>query len=313
MADPRYLFEPLLFRAITPIHVGSGQDVGLVDLPVIRERTTGHPFLPGSGIRGALRDRCEAKERDTRDTRDGKDDTALTLTRRLFGEDREGEISAGCLSILDAHLLLFPVRSVPGPFVWITCPFLIDRYRRLHHELTGRATALTAPATPPGEGKYLGGGSQTYLEEYPFSKDSGPWTWNTNLDGVAPEQVVLLGDADFLHFIRHATIVRQRNRLSTAKTVLGGNLFSVEMVPAETWFFGFAGATQERIREEEGEPEKPKEPLSRPTPMDKETAARKLRELLTGKEDGNETHVILGGDESVGLGITKMLWKEAGR
>ena len=33
MADPRYLFEPLLFQAITPIHVGSGQDVGLVTSP----------------------------------------------------------------------------------------------------------------------------------------------------------------------------------------------------------------------------------------------------------------------------------------
>lgn len=300
MADPRYKFDPLLFQAITPIHVGSGQDVGLVDLPVIRERTTGHPFLPGSGIRGALRNRCEEKDAD--------------LTRRLFGDDREGEISAGCLSFLDAHLLLFPVRSVPGPFVWITCPFLIERYRRLVHELTGSDSGLTAPSATPGEGTYLGGTNQAYLEEYPFTKGTGEWSWNGNLDGIAPGQVVLLCDADFLHFVRHATIVRQRNRLSTAKTVLGGNLFSVEMVPAETWFFGFAGATKERIRqEEEGEPDKPKEPLSPPAPMEKDEVSKKLRELLTGAETKNETHVILGGDESVGLGITRMLWKEAGK
>ncbi len=300
MADPRYLFEPLLFQAITPIHVGSGQDVGLVDLPVIRERTTGHPFLPGSGIRGALRDRCEAKD--------------AALTRRLFGDDREGEISAGCLSFLDAHLLLFPVRSVPAPFVWITCPFLIERYRRLVHELTGSETSLAAPSAVPVEGTYLGGSDQTYLEEYPFSKGTGEWSWNADLEGVEPTRVVLLCDTDFLHFARHATIVRQRNRLSTAKTVLGGNLFSVEMVPAETWFFGFAGTTQERIRqEEEGESDKTKAPPSPPAPMDKETAAKQLRKLLTDAEAGNETHVTLGGDESVGLGITRLLWKEAGR
>jgi CRISPR-associated protein Cmr4 len=301
MADPRYLFEPLLFQAITPVHVGSGQDVGLVDLPVIRERTTGHPFLPGSGIRGALRDRCEDKD--------------AALTRRLFGEDREGQDpSAGCLSFLDAHLLLFPVRSVPGPFVWITCPFLIDRYRRLVHELTGAEAVLTAPSTPPGEDQYLGGSDQTYLEEYPFTKASGEWSWNADLGGVAPARVVLVRDADFLHFARHATIVRQRNRLSTAKTVLGGNLFSVEMVPAETWFFGFVGATQERKNgPEEGETAEKKEPLAPPALLDKETASAKLRKLLTGQETGSETHVILGGDESVGLGITKIFWKEAGR
>lgn len=298
MADPRYLFEPLLFQAITPIHVGSGQDVGLVDLPVIRERTTGHPFLPGSGIRGALRDRCE------------KD---VPLTRRLFGDDREGEISAGCLSILDAHLLLFPVRSAPGPFVWITCPFLIERYGRLLRELTGAVSGLAAPAAPPAEGTYLGGQALIYLEEYPFQPGTEMWSWNGHLDDVDPSRIVLLGDADFLHFARHATIVRQRNRLSTAKTVLGGNLFSVEMVPAESWFFGFAGATRERLAEPEDPAEEKKEDLTPPAPMDKETAARKLRELLTGSPNGDETHVILGGDESVGLGITRMLWKEAGR
>jgi CRISPR-associated protein Cmr4 len=304
MADPRYLFEPLLFQAITPVHVGSGQDVGLVDLPVIRERTTGHPFLPGSGIRGALRDRCEAKERET-----GND---TPLTRRLFGDDREGEISAGCLSFLDAHLLLFPVRSVPGPFVWITCPFVIDRCRRLVHELTGTASSLTLPPTPPAEGSYLGGSDQTYLEEYSFVKGSGSWSWNGFTDaGVDAARVLLLCDADFLHFVRHATIVRQRNRLSTAKTVLGGNLFSVEMVPAETWFFGFTGATRERIDTEDNTDAEKEKKLA--AAMDNKTAAKKLRELLTGKEEGAETHVILGGDESVGLGITRMLWKGAAK
>jgi CRISPR-associated protein Cmr4 len=299
MADPRYLFEPLLFQAITPIHVGSGQDVGLVDLPVIRERTTGHPFLPGSGVRGALRDRCEEKD--------------VLLTRRLFGDDREGEISAGCLSFLDAHLLLFPVRSAPGPFVWITCPFLIERYGRLLRELTGVKTDLAAPSAPPSAGTYLGGQAQIYFEEYPFQPGQETWSWQGHLDGVEPSRVALLCDADFLHFARYATIMRQRNRLSTSKTVLGGNLFSVEMVPAESWFFGFAGATQERLREPEDEAEETKKPLTPPAPMDKETAARKLRELLTGSESGGETHVILGGDESVGLGITRMLWQEAGR
>jgi CRISPR-associated protein Cmr4 len=306
MADPRYLFEPLLFQAITPIHVGSGQDVGLVDLPVIRERTTGHPFLPGSGIRGALRDRCEDRERS-----EGKTD--MPLTRRLFGSEGSDEISAGCLSFLDAHLLLFPVRSVPGPFVWITCPFLIERYRRLVRELTGGETSLVAPSAPPAEGTYLGGDDQTYLEEYAFSKGTATWIWNGHLDGIEAARVLLLGDTDFLHFARHATIVRQRNRLSTAKTVLKGNLFSVEMVPAESWFFGFAGATEERLRVREDETEEKKRELTPPPPMDNKTVSRKLRELLTGSETGNETHVILGGDESVGLGITRLLWKEAAK
>lgn len=295
MADPRYLFQPVLYQAITPIHVGSGQDVGVVDLPVIRERTTDHPFLPGSGIRGALRDRSESSDPG--------------LTRRIFGSDEAGEISSGCVSILDAHLLVFPVRSAPGLFRWITCPFLLARHRKLHRELCGGEAALPAAEAPPAEGEYLGGGVGTlYLEEYPFTKGAGEWSWTLSLDGVDAERVVLLSDADFLHFARTATLVRQRNRLSTAKTVLQGHLFSVESVPAETWFLGFVGATQERVSAEVVGEEKPQAEQVPESPMPKETVAAKLRLLAAGGEDAVESHLTLGGDESVGLGITRLRW-----
>lgn len=303
MADPRYLFEPILYQAITPIHVGSGQDVGIVDLPVIRERTTDHPFLPGSGIRGALRSRCES--------------TDPRLTRRIFGNDEAGEISSGCVSVLDAHLLLFPVRSAPGPglFRWITCPFVLERSRALHADLCGGTGDLPAPpARSPEEGSYLGSGpDELYLEEYPYSRGEESWSWNLTLDGVSADRVVLVSDIDFLHFVRTATLVRQRNRLTATKTVLKGHLFSVESLPAETWFLGFFGATEERVaapeEEEEsgGEAATPdnEEPAA---PLAKEAVAGELRRLGTGEREGREAHLTLGGDESVGLGITRLRW-----
>ena len=295
MPDPRYLFENVLYQAITPIHIGSGQDVGLVDLPITRERTTGHPFLPGSGVRGAMRSRCDA----------GDDE----LTRRLFGDDREGEMSSGCISVLDAHPLLFPVRSVPELYCWVTCPFVIERYRCLCLELTGAAVEIDVP-NEPGEGKYLGGpGEALYLEEFHFQRANGEWQWNLSVPGVDPSRVVLLKDAEFLHFARYATMVRQRNRLSTAKTVLEGHLFSVESLPPESWFYGFLGATAER-RPQAGSGEE--NALEEP-PMAKEEVAQKLRGLLAGNGEGRETHLQLGGDESVGLGITRLHWlAEAG-
>lgn len=301
MADPRHLFQPLLFHAITPIHVGSGQDVGIVDLPVIRERTTDHPFLPGSGIRGALRDRCESADR--------------ALTRRIFGSDEAGQISSGCVSILDAHLLLFPVRSAPGLFRWVTCPFVLERHRRLVRELCGGESPLPRAEAVPGEGTYLGGGAggTLYLEEYPFARGDGAWSWTSPLDGVHPEHVVLISDEDFLHFVRIATLVRQRNRLSTAKTVLQGHLFSVESVPAETWFLGFVGATEERRAPRADAEGEAGEESGKP-PMTKEVCAATLRRLAAGVDGAKESHLTLGGDESVGLGITRLLWElpEAG-
>ena len=40
----------------TPLHVGAGSAVGVVDLPVMRERHTGYPVIPGSSLKGVLAD-----------------------------------------------------------------------------------------------------------------------------------------------------------------------------------------------------------------------------------------------------------------
>lgn len=300
MPDPRYLFQPILYRAITPIHVGSGQDVGIVDLPVIRERTTDHPFLPGSGIRGALRARSAAEDPE--------------LTKRIFGKDDLKEnITSGCLSVLDAHLLLFPVRSAPGLFHWITCPFLLARHRDLQRQLCGEAEEVPAPPEePPSDGTFLGGAWGTvHLEEYPFTAGEGDWRWTGDMEGVDPDRVVLVSDADFLHFARTATLVRQRNRLSTAKTVLQGALFSVEALPSETWLLGFVGATEERIPTADGDSGSEEAPLDPPAPLVPEQVLGNLRRLVGAAGDETSTHLQLGGDESVGLGITRLAWRAA--
>jgi len=287
MTDPRYHFHQVTYEAITPIHVGSGQDVGIVDLPVIRERTTDHPFLPGSGIRGALRDRCEREPG--------------ALVRRLFGAEGEDEPSAGCVVVLDAHLVLFPVRSIPGVFRWITAPFPLSRWRSLREYFLGDPGAVPVPAAAPGDGTYAAaGGASLFLEEYPFERADGiEWSWPAGLLGVPGDHVVLVNDADFLHFVRHATLVRQRNRLSTAKTVLTGHLFSVEAVPAEARFVGFLGATRERAAPERVER------------LEAADAAAELRRLATGEEGGSVAHLTLGGDESVGMGVTRLAWEVA--
>lgn len=302
MPDPQYLFQPVLFQAITPIHVGSGQDVGIVDLPVIRERTTDHPYIPGSGIRGPLRKRCAAADSDG-------------WVVRIFGPEKEGEIGAGCLSVLDAHLLLFPVRSAPGLFHWITCPFVLERQRTLHRELVGGESALAAGDGSPQDGTYLGGpGGDLYLEEYLFSAGEGEWRWTQQIEGVTAQRVVLVSDADFLHFVRTATVVRQRNRLSTAKTVLRGQLFSVESLPAETRLLGYLGATEERVVTAKGngtgEPEETRPEIE--APFSKEQVHQRLRTMVTDGEAGDVAHLVLGGDESVGQGITRLDWLALG-
>ena len=42
------LTKLLFIHALSPLHAGTGQGVGIIDQPIAREKATGIPFLPGS-------------------------------------------------------------------------------------------------------------------------------------------------------------------------------------------------------------------------------------------------------------------------
>jgi CRISPR-associated protein Cmr4 len=124
MANLRLLF----IHALSPIHVGTGQSLGAVDLAIARDRATGMPVLPGSGIKGALRDKAKS----------GKESGNVT---KMFGPETENASEhAGGLVFGDGNLLLMPVRSVAGTFAWVTSEHLLRRFARdckeVGHELS---------------------------------------------------------------------------------------------------------------------------------------------------------------------------------
>ena len=41
--------------SLTPLHFGTGQTTGGVDLPIAREAGTGFPVLPATGLKGGAR------------------------------------------------------------------------------------------------------------------------------------------------------------------------------------------------------------------------------------------------------------------
>ena len=114
-----------IMYAVTPCHAGSGSALGVVDLPIQRERHTNWPMIQASGVKGAFRanfDRFKNKIADKEQIKDFE-----TLTESVFGTSSDGGY-AGSLSISDAKILAFPMRSNVSPFVWITCPAVSPAY-----------------------------------------------------------------------------------------------------------------------------------------------------------------------------------------
>jgi CRISPR-associated protein Cmr4 len=58
----------MFLYAVTPVHMGPGTALGVIDNPIQREVHTGHPVFAGSGIKGALRDCAPTKGWDRRAT-----------------------------------------------------------------------------------------------------------------------------------------------------------------------------------------------------------------------------------------------------
>ncbi|PYV41757.1 MAG: type III-B CRISPR module RAMP protein Cmr4, partial [Acidobacteria bacterium] len=147
--------------AVSPVHMGAGTAIGVIDNPIQRERHTNHPSFAGSGIKGAVRHGFEAIGGD------GK------LIDVLFGPpSQSGDLYAGAVSFGDAQIVAFPVRSLKNGYVYATCPQALARVRRLIETMTGRSLDWTA--LPVEEGRCLPtnpsllSGNKLHLEAFEY-------------------------------------------------------------------------------------------------------------------------------------------------
>lgn len=130
----------MFVHCLSPLHAGTGQSIGAVDLPIAREVTTGLPYLPGSSIKGTLRDRSRQVFADTPEH-----------TTTIFGPDTANASDhAGALTFSDAALLLLPVRSVCGTFAYATSPLLLQRFLRDVREASNVTIEADIDALDPG-------------------------------------------------------------------------------------------------------------------------------------------------------------------
>lgn len=227
----------------TPLHVGAGASVGAIDQPIIRERHTGFPVIPGSSLKGVLRDAA---------SRDAAPDGIAANFEAIFGKQDD----AGRLSFGEAKILAFPVRSAKGSFAFTTCPLALERFQREH----GGQASLKVPSEPQdmtclaGDTVTISRNSQTgvVLEEYKFARTAGdtgkfPTDWETALLNLLLEdpvwqagkgRFVLLSNGDFAHFVKNACEVSQHVGIDPKTgTARKHALFNLEAVPAEALFF----------------------------------------------------------------------------
>lgn len=320
---------PFFLLVETPLHAGSGTDLGSVDLPIQRERHTGFPKIEASGLKGSIREVFEQQPREELWKAFPvlkEDQEAYSKALDLVFGPKEGDLHAGALGFTDARLLLFPVRSGRGIFAWITCRAVLERLRR-ELELAGIQDLPPIPpegSVPPESDIAIKGASSgtdaVVLEEYTIevrkaqeARDLAQWLaakafpqgptlewWREKIK----KSLVVLGDDDFRDFTALATEVVTRIRIDPETgTVVGGALFTEEYLPQESLFYSFALASPLFSGEKE------KELCADLFGKDKSAQDEKV---LRFWQRGMPAVLQVGGNATLGRGLVRVrLWEEA--
>ncbi len=219
-------------HALSPLHAGTGRTVDVIDLPIAREKATNLPYVPGSSLKGVLRDESDAPNKDM-----------------IFGTTEQ----SGAAIFSDQRLLLLPVRSLYGTFAWVTSPYVLRRFAR---------EAVVAQCEPPAlpdsqdtrvtQQSVLVHGQQrtVYLEDLDLPTQTGADAWADWLaerlfkpfaewQTMLKQRLCIVPD-DVLNFLLvTATDITARIKINdTTGVVEQGGLWYEEALPSESVLVG---------------------------------------------------------------------------
>lgn len=305
----------LSFYAVSPIHAGSGASVATVDLPIQRERHTGYPIIQASGVKGAMRDhfRNNAKNKSDREY----------LTNWIFGidkdndgevvfedgsyvsekldengnykklENKENKITSfpGSISVSDAKLLAFPMRSNVAPFIWVTSPTILKRLSK-DLEYVGISETFGDLNIKENSTKIIKGdfdnNAKIILEDVVVSTDEKLEDDFLNIRFPQVERLLLVSDETFDYCVSSCTEIQTNIKIdSKTGTAADGGLRYQEFLPSDSvlysvvYFSGKSNALE----------------------------AKKIKEKLKDSING---FLQIGGDITLGKGICNVSWIDGG-
>lgn len=249
----------LMIHTRSPLHCGTGHARGAVDLPIARESVSQLPYIPASGLKGALRNaaldaRVSHKE-----------------VSKLFGgsaKETTKTPDAGELSFGDGSLIAIPVTSLNGVYAYATCPHLLRSLRLDLASLGLPAPSLINPhlkalvtsssrltRTPPQ------GQARLTLGEYDFAAESDAQVsaWADllctlfKLDDYDASQLkarlCVISDDSFKMLADRSVEVNVRVSLDReTRTASGGALWTEENLPTNSLLYSLCYATPNHRR-----------------------------------------------------------------
>ncbi|MDW8106651.1 MAG: type III-B CRISPR module RAMP protein Cmr4 [Armatimonadota bacterium] len=264
----------ILLHALTPVHVGTGQAVANVDLPIAREKATGYPIIPASAFKGVLRDYFKFVKQQPDSWLIRAFGSEPPRSEQASSTETAPQLESGDWAFTDLRILCLPVRSFYGTFAYVTCPLVLKRLLQVAKALGVKAPfSETVPDVKDtkivlANQDTLGREGKVYLEELDLevgengdvgkiAKDLARCLFGSSTDeqGESSEpnsqsklaeqemftqRFAIVSNQIFDYLSETATEIAARVRLDdNVKTVISGALWYEEAVPAESIFYGF--------------------------------------------------------------------------
>ncbi len=292
-----------IMYGITPCHAGSGSSMGIVDLPIQRERHTNWPVIQSSGVKGAFRANFEKYRNAISETQKHEIHQLEKLTDSIFGCDNGDENNggfAGSLSISDAKILAYPMRSNVAPFVWMVSPTVLKRFIK-DLIFTGKLQEVDSREIfnlQIEKDKYvcINGDIQgpLILEDYELSKGELPGIEKIKaiLEQYLKEaeRLVIVPDEVFNYGVTDCTQIMTQIRIdSTTGTTKDGSLRYQEELPSDTIMYAVIlwGDSKNKLESK----------------LKAETIKSFVCDTVIKK------YIQIAGDETCGRGIFELSWK----
>lgn len=284
----------LRMYAITPCHAGSGSALGVVDLPIQRERHTQWPIIHSSGMKGAMRAHFDRYKHNIQEKEQIEE--FEQLTDHIFGSRDKASDFAGSFSVSDAKILAFPMRSNVAPFVWITCPEVLKRLNK-DRALVGKQTEKPEDLDALGSinkeyARWLEGsfkeGDKVLLEDVEVTCQKKIVLPNFQAFFKGAERLLIVHDEVFNYGVSHCTsVVAQISIDQATGTTTSGSLRYIEELPADTLMYAVIHWGDCRKQ-------------------GKSLQHERIKKYLC--ERVMKSHLQVGGDETLGRGIFELSW-----
>ncbi|MUG95453.1 type III-B CRISPR module RAMP protein Cmr4 [Scytonema sp. UIC 10036] len=216
---------------LSPLHTGGASQEGNT-VGIAREAHTDLPYMSGGGIRGRIR-ASTPKERQK---------ILWGNTIEDVQQHGDNNLTQGALWIGDAAILWFPIPSLSHGIVWITSPFLLRRWLRLHD-----------PTLPLPQANSFSGGNrnQLYLKDAIFQAiELHEWSnWKDyipkgNAVSETIDKALILSNTDCKVLIQTSLWQQVRVNLGEGKVLAENAGFRYEeAIPPETLMYFPWGST----------------------------------------------------------------------